>query len=839
MVGLVIVSHSGMLAKGVRELAEQMVQGAVGIATAGGMDDVENSIGTDAMRVLAAIEAVYDEDGVVVLMDLGSALMSAEMAIEFLEPEQQGRVFLCSAPLVEGAVAAAVAAMGGATAEDVMREAQGALAPKRSQLGDEGVDEGEGDTAVVAPSDKDEGAGERLVVVVPNKLGLHARPAARLVGVANRFEAALTVQKGAGGTAVNGKSLNRVATLGARQGDELVLTARGADAGALLAAVGRLAEENFGDVDGAVLEAEPSTQGESTETGNEGDWRGLPASPGVAVGRVGRLRREMPEVEAAVDGAVSEENREAEWARLETAVAGAVRELGGLAAEMRGKAGAEGDILAAQGLILQDPELLAGVRGRIERGGQTAVGAWWAAVMETAEAYENLADGYLRERAADVRDAGARVVRGLLGVGAPRLAYDEPVILVAESLSPSETARLTAEQVLGIVTGQGGVTSHSVILARALGIPAVVGLGEQVGALREGELVGLDGDEGRVWPHPTEEERAELARRREAWLAARERIRQASQKLGETKDGVRVEVAANIGKPEDVAGALREGAEGVGLFRTEFLFMGRASAPSEAEQTEAYMAAAGALGERPLVIRTLDVGGDKPIAYLPMGAEENPFLGWRGIRFCLGRPDFFKVQLRAVWRTRLAHANVKLMFPMVGTVAELREAKRLLAEARVEVGAEVALEVGMMVEVPAAVFGAETLAREVDFFSIGTNDLTQYVMAADRGNGKVAGLADGYQPAVWQAIAQTAMAAENAGIWVGMCGELAGDALAAPALVGLGLRELSMSGPRIAAVKTAIGQKTVAEMAALGARVLAQVDVAGVRTVLEEGGKAG
>ena len=416
-------------------------------------------------------------------------------------------------------------------------------------------------------------------------------------------------------------------------------------------------------------------------------------------------------------------------------------------------------------------------------------------------------------RGDDVIDVGQRVLRHLIQVDHAPIAPATPSILVAAELTPSIAAELTPDMIIGIITEAGGATGHGAVLARALGIPTIVGVADALAQLVDDQSIALDGETGLIWTAPTADELTTLRTERDEWQAQRQAAIAASHELAQTADGRHIEVAANIGRAAEIHAALAAGAEGVGLFRTEFLFIDRSEAPTEDEQVAAYVEVAEALGDRPLLIRTLDVGGDKPIAYLPFAHEENPFLGWRGIRFCLETPTIFRPQLRAILRAS-ARGNVKVMFPMVSTVDEVRQARAILTDVQAELRTEgVAfdeqIDVGIMIEVPAAVWSAEQLAREVDFFSIGTNDLTQYVMAADRGNARVAGLVDALQPAVLTAIQQVVTAAHNAGIWVGMCGELAGNAEATPLLVGLGLDELSMSAPAIPQVKAAIREVDV------------------------------
>lgn len=816
MVGIVIVSHSNTLANGVVELATQMVQGKIAIAAAGGIDDPDDPIGTDPMRVQQAIEEVYSDDGVIVLMDLGSALLSAEVALEFLTPEQQTNVVLCEAPLVEGALAAAVQAMVGGTLAQVLVEARSSLGAKAEQLGVTVSDNGEATAAPVS------GETHELSLTVANPNGLHARPAAQFVTVANRFEATVRVVKG--GKSANAKSINQVAKLNVRQGDGIVVQASGGDARAALDAIERLAADNFGE--SLTETAVPETVAPTAKAG-QGQIVGIAASPGVALGPVYQYRPKPPAVETR-----QIENPDVEWARLKTAVNSAKEQIRALHQSAEQQVGeSEAAIFQAHMLFLQDPDLLGAARGGINREQINAEAAWQRAIEATADTFRKMDNEYMQARAADIEDVGLRVLRELMGVEAPKLDMAAPSVLLAADLTPSDTAQLDPALVVGICTERGGATSHSAILARALGIPAVVGLGEDTLAdVGEGKQVVVNGRTGEVWLSPTRKQLTALKKERTAWLRQQQLDKASGQETAVTTDGHMIEVGANIGGPHDVATALEYGAEGVGLFRTEFLFLDRQEAPSEEEQYTAYAQVVAGLAGKPLIIRTLDVGGDKPLPYLNLGREENPFLGWRGIRFCLDKPEIFKPQLRAILRASVnaagKPANVKIMFPMIGSVDELRRARALLAEAQTELQNEgipfdAAMQVGVMIEVPSAVAVADLLAREVDFFSIGTNDLTQYVMAADRGNANVANLAQALQPAVLRMIKQTVTAAHDVGIWVGMCGELAGNATAVPVLLGLGLDELSMSAPSIPAVKMAIRQLTVTDAEKVAAEVLA------------------
>lgn len=815
MVSIVIVSHSAKLAEGVKELAEQMVQGQVDMAIAGGIDDPENPIGTDALKVMEAINAVYSEDGVLVMMDLGSALLSAEMALEFLLPEQQSNVYLVAAPLVEGVMAAAVQAAAGGSIEQVITESLGALAAKEMQL--QPLISTPPSTLPPSQAPQLEGEAQELFLTVHNRLGLHARPAALFVRTVTRFEANITVDKGE--QRASAKSINQVATLGVRQGDQIRIMAAGPDAAEALAALQALADDNFGETDEDIIEIsvplEPLKKQEI-----EGELTGIAASPGIAIGPVYQYRPTLPEVTTR-----EVENPAEEWLRLQEAISRARDEIKSLHTLAIAQVGSkEAAIFEAHLLFLEDPALVDESRALILNQKINAEAAWQQIIEYTAEMYRDLEDAYMQARAGDVMDVGRRVLQELLGLERPKLDLSEPAILLTEDLTPSDTAQLNPEKVLGICTELGGFTSHSAILARALGIPAIVGLGPNLNNLAAGQIVALDGHTGNLWTNPDPQQIRALEKEREIWLAQQMKAKAAGQATAVTQDGQRLEIAANIGGPQDAEIALQYGAEGVGLFRTEFLFLDRQTAPSEEEQYLAYRQVAEVMGQNPLIIRTLDIGGDKPLPYLNLALEENPFLGWRGIRFCLDQPEIFKPQLRAILRAGHGH-DIKLMFPMVGAKEEVIAAKAILAEIKAELAAEGlphndSLDVGIMIEVPSAVTIADQLADEVDFFSIGTNDLTQYVMAADRGNSRVATLADALQPAVLRMVKQTVDAAHAAGKWVGMCGELAGNELATPILVGLGLDELSMNAPAIPAVKEVIRNLTLTRAKEIAAHVL-------------------
>ena len=811
MIGIVIVSHSALLARGVLDIVEQMVQGRVPLAAAGGTDIAEAPIGTDPFKVLGAIDNVFSEDGVLVLMDLGSALMSAEAALDMLPPERRGHVVLCEAPLVEGAVAASVRAMTGGSLQEVLDDARMAYASKVAQLtsllhlpASEAAAQQVATAAGIASGESAAGGALLLTIVVPDRLGLHARPAARLVSLAAQYDAQVTLAHDS--RTANATSMNQVATLGVRQGDVLVVSAAGPQAEDALAAIEALALDNFGD---PIDVREPSKIiAAATVAENVHELSGVAASEGIAFGPAYVYRAKLPQVVEVV-GADPHHERQ----RLEQAIAAVAEHLQIVRASMLQRVGAgEASIFDAHLLMVRDAELLQSALQEIELRRVNAEAAWQRAIQAMATRYQVLTDPYMARRADDIIDVGQRVLRVLAGTGQEDtgLVMEEAAILVAHELKPSDLARVQPDLVLGIVTELGSASDHSAILARALGLPAVTGLGPFLAGVADKQPLALDGTTGRVWLAPDAEQLAELERRGEAWAKARDAAKQSAQRPAVLQGGQRILVAANINGPSDVALALDQGAEGVGLFRTEYLFIDRMTPPSEEEQVETYRAVARQLKGRPLIIRTLDVGGDKPLPYVRGGYEANPFLGQRGLRYSLDRPAIFKPQIRAILRLAAEHP-VKIMFPMVSTFDELVLVDALIEEACAELQADGLpfdddVPRGIMIETPAAVMAADYLARLVDFFSIGTNDLSQYMMAADRSNPAVANLVSPYQPAVVRAIHQVVEAAQKAVIPVSLCGELAGDPRATPLLVGFGISELSMSAPAIPLVKARIRQ---------------------------------
>jgi phosphocarrier protein FPr len=661
--------------------------------------------------------------------------------------------------------------------------------------------------------------GAREVEVrIRGSAGLHARPAAFFVEIAGKFAADIRVRHGA--RTVNGKALASLLQLGAGGGAALCILASGPDADEALAALRDAVESGLGD------EEEADVPGDSpgwTAPPGTHAVAGIPASPGVAVGPLFQFRSARVVVTDRLHG-----DPRAARHQLLQALETAREQLGDIHDSVQARAGkGQAAIFHAHRALLRDEDLVADVGGLIDQG-HGAAWAWDRSVAARVADLRQVQDERLAARAADLHDVGQRVLRLLAGTerGAPELP-DEPVILVAEDLAPSDTVRLDPRRILGLCTVMGGPNAHTAIIARSLDIPAVVGAGPEVLEQPEGATAVLDGTAGRLYLDPGAETlasarayQAELQRRRDRDFETR-------YQPAILTDGHRVEIAANIGRASEAARAVEAGAEAVGLMRTEFLFLDRDTAPSEEEQYQAYATMVRALEGLPLTFRTLDIGGDKIVPYLTLPKEENPFLGVRGVRLCLRQPELFVPQLRAIYRAS-ALGPVRIMLPMVATIDELRAAREIAQQARREVGAS-PVELGIMIEVPSAALMAPELAREADFFSIGTNDLTQYVLAMDRTHPTLAPHADGLDPAVLRMIDLTLHAAAPVGRWVGVCGGIAGDPLGALILTGLGVAELSMSLPSIAAVKSAMRRYSLAQARELAGRALACLTADDVR----------
>lgn len=559
---------------------------------------------------------------------------------------------------------------------------------------------------------------------------------------------------------------------------------------------------------------------------------GIAASDGIAIAKAYRfVQPNLTFSQTTV------QDVQAEQQRLAAALAKTEQELEAIKQQTLKKFSAEeAAIFEAHLLVVKDPELIGPINQKIADEGVNAEFALHEVSSMFVALFESMDDEYMSARASDIKDVTNRILAHLLGVHIPNpSSISEQVIIVANDLTPSETAQLDRNFVLGFITDIGGRTSHSAIMARSLEIPAVVGTGVATTTIKDGDILIVDGLSGQVFVNPTADVIVSYQEKAQSYHTQQAEWSTLVNEQTVSKDGVHVELAANIGSPGDLEGVLRHGAEGIGLYRTEFLYMGRENLPSEDEQFTAYQTVLEGMQGKPVVIRTLDIGGDKHLPYLPLQEEMNPFLGHRAIRLCLEQQELFRTQLRALLRASV-YGNLKIMFPMIATIQEFRDAKAILLEEQEKlkaVGEEVSadIEIGMMVEIPATAVMADVFAKEVDFFSIGTNDLIQYTMAADRMNEKVSYLYQPYNPAILRLIQMVIHAAHQEQKWVGMCGEMAGDELAVPLLLGLGLDEFSMSATSILKTRSLLKRLSVKDMQALATEAL---QVATAEEVMEK-----
>ncbi|MGB3828172.1 MAG: phosphoenolpyruvate--protein phosphotransferase [Ornithinimicrobium sp.] len=829
------MSHSHALAAAAVGLAAEMVDAEQlpRIEVAAGLDD--SSFGTDAAAVAEAIGRADSEDGVLLLLDLGSAVLSAEMALEFLDPEIAGRVCVSSAPLVEGLVAAVVTASGGADVGSVRVEAERGLQAKQQHLDDTEPEVRSEDTA------PDEGPGpdaltRQFVVDVPH--GLHARPAARLVGRLNGFATTRVLMRNLDGSdrVVDASSLSAVASLGVGQGDRVKVWAEGADAEALLDALVALAEDSFGDE----ATAAPASRTAVGPTECTGDGADDPAPPLDSVPSMGSGLDAAIGVVQRVDESVDLDRYEgsgdptAERDRLDAAIAVASRELVELASRTRTHVGpAEAEIFDAHLALVHDRGI--GDPARVEIAeGTPAARAWQRAGADVASQFAQLPDEYQRERSQDVRSITDRVLRHLIRSadgGDDTASGGEQRILVVQELDPGTAASLDVEQIAGVLTIGGGSTGHGVLIASARGIPVMTGVA-RAADFTDGVLVAFDARDGRVLIDPDAAERGDFERMLSERAEQQKADRAAATEPGQTKDGTSVSVKANVTSPAEAAGAVRLGAEGSGLVRTEVMFGGWSTAPTVHEQVAELTAVARALDGGEMTVRTWDIGADKPLPFWAQSPEQNPFLGVRGLRSFRTDPTLLVDQLEAVCQVALEHP-VRVMFPMVATVEEVHWALDQLAVAVARRGGArpEGLDVGIMIEVPAAALRAEAMTTQLDFVSIGTNDLTQYTLAAERGNAGVEHLFDPLDPAVLALIAQVCRDVAD-GVSVGVCGGAASDPAAAALLVGLGVDDLSATPVAVPRVKAALRRHTTEQMQELAERALRCESATEVRALI-------
>ena len=549
--------------------------------------------------------------------------------------------------------------------------------------------------------------------------------------------------------------------------------------------------------------------------------KAIGASLGIAIGKALVIREEVVEIK---ESKVADSERE--LARFNDALQEAITELEKIVENVKEKLGSEkSEIFEAHLCMLEDPEFIGSIQKKIASDKFNAEYSLQTVAVETAAIFENMDNEYMTERAADIRDVSKRVLNVLMGIKVASISeIKEECILIAKDLTPSDTAQIDKTKVLAFITEIGGKTAHTSIIARSLELPAVVGAGNGINKIKDGDLIIVDGEEGIVIINPDEKTLKNYQEKRKEFIETKHQLLKYATMKSTTTDGKTVELAANIGSSEDLESVLKNGAEAIGLFRTEFLYMSKDALPTEEEQFEEYKSVLEKMNGKPVIIRTLDIGGDKKLNYLPMDEEMNPFLGYRAIRLCLDRTDIFITQLRALVRAS-AYGKLKIMFPMICNLQELRMAKKILEQCKNELKSEGVvfdenIEVGIMIEIPSAAIMSDVLAKEVDFFSIGTNDLIQYTLAVDRMNEKISYLYDFYHPAVLRLIKIVIDNGHKAGIKVNMCGEMAGDTNLIPVLLGFGLDEFSMSASSILRARKTVTNSNYEECVKLSEPVL-------------------
>jgi multiphosphoryl transfer protein len=809
MVGLVLVSHSRSLAEAAVELIRRTVDPNLAIACSGGVGDNREELGTDAIEIQQAITSVYSEEGVLVLMDMGSAILSAETAKDLLDLEQQNRIVLSSAPLVEGAIAAAVQAQLGSSISDVAKAAGDSLLPKQDHVQD------------VAPAENKEqpvttSAGyEILEVTIGNEHGLHLRPAAMLIkGLAGFQGEVLIENRSAGRGPVTAKSLVDVTRLQIRQGDCVRFSISSPNPQPLIDLIRSMVANQFGESP-EQTGAPGGPNGKLEEAGTFG------VSRGIAIGRpllLASIPFELPTHTVQTESEVA-----SELSRLRSALTASAAEFDARISRLRASPSPiDLRVFEAQRMILLDPSIFQEVEQSIRNDRLNSAAAWHEVLSRHTADQEKAEDHYFRARAADFREVERIGLAHMIGTeecpSLPDKPFADRQILVCDELTPSLAESFSRLGISGVIQLQGGAASHGAILARALNLPAIGGARSHEEQIRTAQTVAIDGTKGSLWIEPSTDLLERLDRERQQELSKLEEALKDSERPAVTTDGVEVLVAANAGSAQDISNACRYGADAVGLFRSEFLFQHFNHEPDEQEQVNAYRETLGSDKKAlSMTVRLLDVGADKPVKFLRSEREANPFLGVRGIRLLFANPAFFRAHLRALLRVA-GSLPLKLLVPMVTDVSEVHDLKRLLDELAAELKNQNIphrwpLPVGVMIETPAAALLIDQLISHVHFLSIGTNDLTQYVLCAERGSPALSAFADPLHPAVVRICGEVIRKAREKGIAVSVCGEVASDTDAIPILLGLGLREFSVTAAAVPETKSLIRRLDAARIA--------------------------
>ena len=802
MVSLVFISHSRALAQSAVDLVRQTVAPDLPLAFCGGAGFEHQELGTDAIDIQDAILSVFSEAGVLVLMDMGSAILSAETARELLAPDQQEKIRLTSAPLVEGGIAAAVQAQLGSPLDEVARAARESLLPKQEQVQDTVAT----NEAAGVPANAE---GKPFIeLTIENEHGLHLRPAATLIKALHAASGSVLVEnRSAKRGPVAAKSLVDLTRLQIRRGDIVRFTVLDRDSQPIIETIRSLVADRFGESESAPI----------VDTTPRDATKPFPVSPGIAIGKPELLERPMPVLPTY--RADTPDAIEVEIAKLNDALAGATKEFDQRIDRLRSSLGAdELGMFEAQRLILSDPTIVQDVESKIRADHLNAASDFHDILSRHVAEQEASDDSYFRARAADLREIERLIIGRLTNQAENEPAtqpFSQPTILICDELTPTLAEELQRISVVGVIQLDGGTTSHGAILVRALGIPTIGGARSLFQKLRSAHRVLFDGSQGLVWIDPEPALEAELTEKQEKEQKQRQVNLEASREPALTLDAVHVEFEANASSAAEISLARDSGATGIGLFRSEFLFQRFAAKPTEEDQLAAYRdAVAPARESMQVTIRVLDIGGDKPLKFLSIPSEANPFLGVRGLRLLEANPDFFRSHLRAILRLA-SSVSVRLLLPMVTELSEVLATQDLLKKVAAELAEEKLphawpIPVGVMIETPSAALLVDQLAAHVDFFSLGTNDLTQYVLCAERGNPALSRFSDAVHPAVYRLCERVIAIASDRQVKVSICGEVALQSL--PVWLGIGLRNFSVTPSSIPTMKALVRKLKLADL---------------------------
>lgn len=830
MLGLILVSHSRALAQSLRDLIQKMVGETLPIVACGGSGEQKNELGTDASEIIKAIESLPTEE-ILILGDMGSSILSSKMALElFMEATeplesdlsediseeataiQKKTIRISSAPLVEGAISASLQIQAGNGLNLAMIEALESLLPKQSQLEDSNllkqVKQEEIDSELSKENREDDSNLEEeksQVFLIQNPQGLHARPAARIVQIASSFSAELTLenldrpQK----RKARANSLNQIALLEVLKGQNIRVRAKGRQAQESLDAIALEIQRNFGEGIGVKLKPEnEKLKNEKPKDKKEeaSSKTILAVSAGIAIGQVYFVQKSKIQVSKKT---ISDPKKEIQ--QFKNVILSAQKQIQAQIALFSKRA--ESEIFSAHLLMLGDPELLDRISEKIQKEKKNSSWAWSEEIEELRSLYQSSESEYLRQRSKDIEDIRDRVLRILEtnSSASNKMSISKPSIWLFEELNPSDLADMDHSFVLGIVARRGSYTSHSSILCRSLGIPCIVdpSLMEK---LKEENWLVFDGETGKSAVNPSESLLKEWQKRKEILKKQEEELLSSAREPAVSLDGTTLAILANIGNQRDAKISIEQGADGVGLFRTELFFLDRERVPNEEEQYQEFSQVIRAMQGSEVIVRTLDIGGDKEVPSLGIQKEEDPFLGVRGIRLCLKRKDLFHPHLRAILRASAESKSLKIMIPMVSQVQDFTSALEEIKVVHRELESEGIdhlwpIPIGMMVETPSSVYLLEELAEHSDFFSIGTNDLTQYLMSASRVNPELDAYQDALHPAVLRCIYDIVKKAHKRDRKVSLCGELGSDPMALVILFGLGVDSLSMNPSSIPKIK--------------------------------------